>query len=100
MNVSFKEKVDKNADCRFKSLRLGCGSLRLDRDAEDRFRQVETRFRGAGAEFRSEGTSLRILRWDCGVSLIQFLCLLDFSFIALLNWFIAFHMSNSFMLLD
>ena len=68
MNVLFKEKVDENADCRLKSLRLGCGSLRLDRDAEDEFRQVETRFKGAEAEFRNEGTSLRILRWGCGVS--------------------------------
>ena len=68
MNVSFKEKVDENADCRLRSLRLDCGSLRLDRDAEDGFRQVESRFRGAEAEFRSEETSLRMLRWGCGVS--------------------------------
>ena len=68
MNVSFKEKVDENADCRFKSLRLGCGSLRLGKEVVDEFRQVKTRFRGAEAEFRNEGTSLRILRWGCGVS--------------------------------
>lgn len=77
MNVSFKEKVDENADCRLKSLRLGCSSLRLGEDAEDRIRQVETRLGSAEDRLRCEGTSLRILRWGCGVSLTQFLCLLD-----------------------
>lgn len=38
VNVSFKEKVDENADCRLRSLRLDCGSLRLGEDAEDGFR--------------------------------------------------------------
>ena len=70
MNVSFKEKVDESADCRLRSLRLDCGSLRLGKEVVDEFRQVETRLRGADTGFRREGTSLRILRWDCGVSLI------------------------------
>lgn len=55
-------------------LKTGLWRLRVGEDAEDEFRQVETRFRGAEAEFRNEGTSLRILRWDCGISLIQFHC--------------------------
>ena len=40
VNVSFKEKVDENADCRFKSLRLGCGSLRVGEDVETRLEQL------------------------------------------------------------
>lgn len=47
MNVSFKEKVDENADCRFRSLRLGCGGLRLGKEAEDGFGQTEIGIRGA-----------------------------------------------------
>ena len=52
----------------FQELKTGLWRLRVGEDAEDEFRQVETRFRGAEAEFRNEGTSLRILRWGCGVS--------------------------------
>ena len=52
----------------FQELETGLWRLRLGKEAGDEFRQVKTRFRGAEAEFRSEGTSLRILRWGCGVS--------------------------------
>lgn len=40
--------MDENADCRFRSLRLDYGGLRLGEDAEDaetRLGQIETRFR-------------------------------------------------------
>lgn len=52
----------------FQELETGLWRLRLGKEVVDEFRQVETRLRGAAIRIRSEGTSLRILRWGCGVS--------------------------------